>query len=626
MIRILDQETIQKISAGEVIHRPGNLIKELVENSIDAKASRVQVNIKNGGIDYVQVSDNGCGMTPEDMKLAVLPHSTSKLSSFSDLEVLTTMGFRGEALASIKAVCQLTVISKTNEQEIGQEHVYINNQLSEYTELGMNTGTVVRCENLFENIPVRKKFLKSSQAEGNYVTEIMYRLAIGNPHVEIQYVKDDKVIFQTNPKDGLRGNLARLFGNDYASNLLPFEIQNEHFSITGYISNSRYYRGNRSMQYIYVNHRYIQDDNIKSRIEECYQGLIPNGRFPAFQLFINLDASLIDVNIHPNKEKIKFSFDHKLFNVLKEEINSLLYEKHAVPNMIQENVKKHKKGIMNLSDYIEKYNQNSIKSNSDINTIPSVYEKENLKYEVKNNVQTEPSKSIRFNFDLTTTKEESSNYYETFLKNRENYLEQENKKKKKEFFDSLQIIGVVFDTYIVCQQRNPQKLVFIDQHAAHERIMYEKYCFQYKNKSVDSQLLLTPMILNLKQDEFELCLSRQEMFKNLGYDLREFGPQSIAVNAVPMILGYPKGEGMILDLIDSFKTAVSIDPGFVESKIISMSCKSAVKGGNVLGKLELNSLIEQMGRADNPYTCPHGRPTLVELTQSDLEKIFLRNK
>ncbi len=612
-IKVLDPKTVAKIAAGEVIHRPANIVKELVENAVDAGADFIRVEIQNGGIDLIEVSDNGSGIPEDEMETAVLAHATSKLTKLEDLDYLETMGFRGEALASICLVTDFTLMSKTEDAPVGISLKYHDGKLVEKSQVAMNKGTTVRCENLFDTIPVRRKFLKSSSAESMAVGDILQKLAVAHTDVGMVYVKDGKEIFRTGTQDDLKRTIRRLFGDAYADNIKELDFQNETIKVHAYLSNALYYRGNRGLQYIFVNDRFVKDEEIAKRVERQYKGLIPNGRFPAFVLFFDVDSDKIDINIHPGKERIKWSFDESVFDDFEKGVHDALFETHEVRTFERPEIR----GSIPLSEYRRAVKDGSVeelKARLDALTPPRTVREPASTYQVTR----EKPAPIRFDFSSVTEPGTLDFRPETAPRSDE--------EKKRIFFESIRIIGVLFHTYILGELPDEDEIVLIDQHAAHERILYETYSREFQEAAVEKQMLLAPMVLELRADEVELCEKHRETLERLGYEFRPFGGKAIALTAVPIVLGYPRGEEMIREVIDAMAEIGDSDPGSVDARIIMMSCKKAVKGGNILSAPENQKLMELLAKAENPYTCPHGRPTLIKLTRDELERMFMRQK
>lgn len=632
MIQLLSNDTIQKIAAGEVIERPSSVVKELVENSIDAGSSRIVVEIRNGGIDYIEVTDNGNGIEKNDIELAFKRHATSKLSKFIDIYNLNSLGFRGEALASIVSVSKVSVATKTIDDKIGTKVEFENGQKINEKPVGKNIGTSIIVKDLFYNIPVRKKFLKNSNTEANHITNLMYKLAVGNYNIGITYIKDDKIVFETKENEELSTNLTELFGIDIVDNLLDINFESSNYNIKGFISNNKYYRANRSLQYIYINNRYIENRNIRESVEHSYKSIIPNGRFPIFQLFIKINPQLLDVNIHPNKEKVEITLLKDIVEDIENIISKRLYSNINLPKLehndkeiIKENILfNEKKDIQNL---LEKFDHDK---NSILDTLEKSTDNNESIYSIK--------KEDIFNNNLI--KEEEAIYKESTKENENIEIKNINipqnideyKIEEINFMDFndeklYKFIGIIFKTYIIYEDLSTEKILIVDQHAAHERVLYEKFMKDFQNNEIIVQNLLIPINVELKNDEMQLFIKNKEIFDKIGFEINIFGDNSVIIRTVPNILGKTKDTRFFLDILDSLNSK-NKELGYdsIYEKIIKNSCKNAVKSGDSLSKIEINGLLAKLMKCDNPFTCPHGRPTLIEMTKYELEKSFMRVK
>ena len=621
-IKLLNEDTIQKIAAGEVIEKPALIVKELVENSIDAKSTNITVEIKKGGKTFIKVSDNGSGIEESDIELAFKRHSTSKLTNFEDLYSIYSLGFRGEALASILSIAKIKIMSKTEESKSGTMAIFEDGKIIEKKSFGMNTGTTISVQDIFYNVPVRKKFLKSDITEGNSITNLMYKLAIGNPGIGIKYIKDSKVIFETNEKNSLRENLFTLFGNELVENLEEFNIKNNLYNIYGYVSNNLYYRANRHLEYLYVNGRYVLNDFIRDSIEESYKHIIPNGRFPVYFLFIKINPSLIDVNIHPNKEKIKFVEKDSLINFLILNIEKAILKTKSIPTikpLIRENKSEDKKPVLyknlySLSEYENK--KNIHEDNNDEKYFKDLFS------EVKN--QSITTKEDVFN-DLSFEKINLFDEVKEDLK--DGFTLKENSEKYDiPKIEDLRFLSIIFKTYILCEDTKKNQFLIIDQHAAHERVMFEKYMKEYNDNKVVIQNLIVPYILDLNNVEFSVYLKNQDAFKKMGFLIDTFGENSLAIRGVPIIFGKSLELAYIKNIIDLLSIEKSVSEDKYKEHIITMSCKSAVKAGDILSEKEVEELLKSLFACEYPYTCSHGRPFIIIYTKSDLEKSFMRIK
>jgi len=604
-IRVLDNLTIQKIAAGEVIERPASIVKELVENSIDAGGDQIIVEISDAGRDFIRVTDNGEGMDEDDLRLAFARHTTSKLHSVEDLGRILTMGFRGEALSSICAVSKIEVLTRRNDMDAGLMGYVEDGVLKSISPTGSPMGTTMIIRKLFYNLPVRKRFMKSKTWEENAITETVTRLAVGNPGISIKYIKDNKVVFNTTGTGDIKNTVFQLLGKDLASGLKNLSINTEDFSIQGYVSDNTLYRSNRHHQYLYVNGRYVVDYRLSRIIEKSYQTLIPSNRFPVFVLFVNIDPSDVDVNIHPTKQEIKFTNDSNIYQKLEAAIRNNIDVIMRVPKANLEPKVKN-----NLEEY------------------PSIWdiEKDGTLDKLENNRYNDDpdEKSIVF---VDYSQEEDWSPNDLTKEKKESYSShgiEGSIDKTMVSFKSLRILGTAFRTYVFAENVVNSTLYIIDQHAAHERIMYEKLLNEFKNETVHVQQLLQPLVLDLGQTEYTIAMENLDHFESLGFLVEPFGDRSMILRGVPFVFGAPDSRSLFLDILDQLEES---KPSSYETKlerIMKLACTSAIKAGDSVAEIEAKALLNQLEECENPYTCPHGRPTVIEITRKELEKMFLR--
>lgn len=639
MIQLLSEDTIQKIAAGEVIERPASVIKELVENSIDAKSTEIIVEIEDGGKSLIKVSDNGLGIKESEIEKAFLRHSTSKIVDFKDIYNITSLGFRGEALASIISISKLKINTKTMDDKLGVSAYYENGKQIRKKPIAMNKGTTMEIRDIFYNVPVRKKFMKKNITEANIITNLMYKFAIGNSDIGFKYIKDDKVIFETYSNSTLSESIMELFAIDHSKDLHEINIKEKNFSIKGYVSNNKYYRANRNMQYIYINGRYIEDVDIRKSIENIYKSIIPNGRFPVFQLFLEMDPAYIDVNVHPNKKLVKITILDELILKLIEEIKFNLNKNTYLPE-IEKQIKKEStlfnSNKYDYKDLLEKSFGN--KDNKELVNLNNI-KKENLLFDIDEDFEIKKINDDRISLneyeDMDIIEENIS-----FIDNREDHVKEETSGYLEEditkdnsnnikndfanYISNSRYIGIIFKNYIVFESYENSKIYLIDQHAAHERILYEKFMNDFKNEEILSQDLIAPIFLEINTMEMELFNRNIEEFNKLGFTIEEFGKNTLVIRSIPIILGNYKNQQLVLDILDTLESNENIPD--IEDKIIKKACKNAVKSGDNIGDIEVEGLIENLLNTKYPYTCPHGRPTVLELTKYELEKMFLRVK
>lgn len=620
-IKILDESTIAKIAAGEVIERPASIVKELIENSIDAEATNVSIEIKNGGKKYIRVTDDGVGMDEYDLEFAFLRHSTSKILVAEDLLNIRSLGFRGEALASISTVCKMETLTRTINSNKGIRVFLKEGKITKKEPIGCPKGTTMIAKDLFFNTPVRKKFLKSDLVESNHISDIVYKLALGNPDISFKYIKDSKVVLKTPGNKDIKSNIYSVLGKDFIDNLFKISYYDNDISIQGYISKNDFYRGNREHQYIFVNGRCIENIELTKIVESCYKSLIPINRFPIFILFIKVKPSLIDVNIHPTKQEIKFSNQNKINNILEQLVDRKLKEIISIPKIKFNNKKNKTIKEVNFLDITS--NDKSANKVEKTSYEPNVYGEDFIKEE---DLSSESIlKSIYFKKKPEQNKKEFNvkvNEYKT------NNLEEISSGNKKEDLTNIlkntKLVGILFNTYIILENMLGNYFYLIDQHAAHERIKYEQYKKEYEKEDITVQKLLSPEIIQLTNKEYSIVKDNLNLFNKLGFEIEGFGLNSVALRGVPLIFGKPQIKKLFFDILDNMKINLNTSYDVKIEKIMKMACTNAIKGGDKITKIEIKELLNQLAKANNPYTCPHGRPIIIKVTKRDLEKKFKR--
>ena len=572
-IKKLDQFTIEQIAAGEVIESPFSVVKELVENSIDAKANNITVEIKNGGKTYIRVTDDGSGIEKSDLKLAFEKHTTSKITKFEDLYDIYSLGFRGEALSTIVSVANVKAISKTDKANVGSKLEFINNKIIE-SSIATNTGTSIEVLNIFSNIPARYKFLKSDLAESNAITKLMYSLALGYHDIGFKYIKDDRLEFRTSINEPLDIRICNLLDDKLKDELLEIEAKNDVYSFKGYISNSNYYRGSRSLQYLYVNNRLIDNSMIINTIENEYNTFIPSGRFPAIFLFITTNPKNLDINVHPNKRTIKFIYEDELLSLLKESIYKTLAE-NIYPNKIPISISKDK-SLLDLNDYssvLEKY-----KGISEVKESKPAYELDNNFSENKN------TKTHTFDKkDADTYKIDSI----SFTKDR-----------------SYSYLTSLFGRYSLFEGAD-ENLILIDNRKADEAIRYDNFIKEINESKVSQQLLLEPLVFNLKASDKLKFAQKKERLLALGFDIDLIAEDKVLIRSIPQI-----------DLDKKADIFYKNIRKYIKSK--------SFRKGYKLGENEARKYLEDVLKLDNPYKTYDGESIIIELSQKDLEKYFER--
>lgn len=587
-IKKLDRNTVEKIAAGEVIESPFSIIKELVENSVDAGSKNITVEIKNGGKSYIRVTDDGSGIAREEIELAFEKHATSKISNFDDLYTIASLGFRGEALASIASVSKVVAISKTEDSEIGCK-LDLSSRKSKKSSIATNKGTSIIVEDLFYNMPVRRKFLKSDMAESNKISRLMYAFAIGYKNISFKYIKDDRIQFQSNPNFDLKVKISDLLDNLLEENLIDFKAENFSYRIEGEIGLPYYYRGNRSMQYIFVNDRLIEDEEITKIIEYQYQGLIPKGRFPAFFVFIYTDPKNIDINIHPNKKVIKYSYEDELLELISSEIKKILKSNQDIKSI---NIKESdKKEILDFTDYkaiLDKYSPSEMVVREEGN----FYNKND-----DNKDFFEDDKDFDFLNDNEIIKEEP------FIKD-----------------INIPIYKTsVFRRYSIFEDK--EKIYILDHRKAEEKIKMNEFIKDFKNSKVSSQLILNPIKVNLNKLDIDKFNSKKDLFKKLGFDIELLSDSSLLIREIPTIFDIPEDNNFFYEILD-------IDNN-LNDEILTKRLRSLVKNlsfrkGHDINKKEAEELYKKLMNEDNPYKTYDGKATIISLVDKDLEKYFER--
>lgn len=613
-INLLSEETIIKIAAGEIIENPSSIIKELVENSIDANSETINIEIGNNGKDYIKVRDDGIGFKREDLKLAFKRHTTSKISNIKDLDEALTLGFRGEALSSIANVSNVVVITKTKEDSVGTlVKINHNGDIISMEDIVTNNGTTIICKDLFDNIPVRKKYLESKNYEVNKTNDIITRLSLSHTDISFEYIKDDKLVLKTNRNAEQINNIYSVLGKNVAENLLEFSCNEESFSVKGFISNNNLYKSNRNNQFIFVNNRSITDNGISRGIEKQYNSIIPLNRYPVFLLYINIDSELIDVNIHPKKDVIKFLNIEEIINTLSREVHNKLFKNLKIFEVQTKN--KDSKNIFNK--YYTNDSDNFISNSDNIIKFKDLSYENNFVNDEVNEIYTDDKRED--NSQVVTPSENVlvENDFEDI------FFEKE-KSERKILVNGYRHIGNLFLQYILLEDNVEKSLYILDHHAAHERINYEKLIKDYEKNNIPTQNLISGFLVELTNNEFDLVISIKDKLNSVGIEIEEFGDNSIIIRSIPAYIENIDPERLIRDIIDSSNklehSIYDIDPYTIMKK----ACSASIKTGDNVSKLDVVKLIEMLDKCNMPFTCPHGRPTLVKITKNQLDKEFFR--
>ncbi len=576
-IVLLDDLTINKIAAGEVIERPLNVVKEVVENSIDAGATKITIEIKRGGKQLIKVVDNGKGIQKDDMDIALERHATSKLRKIEDLENIYTMGFRGEALASISAVSKLTMISRTNKDDFGNKIIAEAGDIIQREETGSPIGTTIIVENLFFNVPVRYKFLKQDATEFKYIKDWVQKAVFSNPSISFKLINEDKVVFQSNGNGKIEDIIYSIYGKELKENIVKVDFEEEGIKVTGVIGNTRIARDSRKDQIIFLNKRNIRNQILTNSADQAFKGSIGIGKYGFFILNLEMPANFYDINVHPTKMEVRFVDDDKIYKIFYHAIKNAMLTKEFLGNT---QVEKNEEYVANEFKFLT-------------------------------NHFTKETNTNNYFSRLTVNANKSIN----ILEEKDDLIYRQNKRDVQ-----YKYIGIIFRTFIIVEIED--QLYLIDQHAAHERLLYEQIKENYKNNmSSNSQMMLVPEIYNLTHKEFEFVTQNIEMFKIYGFDIELFGSNSVKINGIPDIEYRSKSKNIFLEVLDEMITNERVSLKDVEERFIAtVACKAAVKANMDLNQHEVDYLIQNLLKLKNPYTCPHGRPTTIKFSKDELFK------
>ena len=701
-IELLDQITIDKIAAGEVIERPASVVKELVENAIDAGSTAVTVEIEEGGISLIRITDNGCGIAKQDVENAFLRHSTSKIRSAEDLTHLSSLGFRGEALSSISAVARVELITKTREDVFGTKYIIEGGKGRTPEETGAPDGTTFLVRQLFFNTPARRKFLKTPMTEASHISDLLTRLALSHPDISFRFINNGQVKLHTSGNGKMKDVIYHIYGREIANNLIPLEFEKDGVRLSGYLGKPVINRGNRNFENYFVNGRYVRNSILAKAIEDGYKDFTMQHRYPFVTFQIEINPEKIDVNVHPSKMELRFSNQQGIYNLLYEAISKGLHEPELIPEVEMSGIKvpgmsekrqekktvirdagnpyrtdgtsskMRKSSVQEGAERAESWSQSEMPSaelQTQISTEKTVSTgDEKLDYfmqkmrervyashlteakeEQEKNIGAKESKMAALDenpaVDIQNKGMENRAYSDKSKEKTEcdpektesNLFLKDLKAKKvkqldlfeeqilkKEARQEYRIIGQVFETYWLIQYRD--SLYIIDQHAAHERVLYERTLAGMKKREYTSQYLSPPIILSLSMQEIDVLETFKDRFTAIGFEIEPFGGDEYAVRAIPdNLFGIAKKE-LLLEMLDSLSDGLStsLEPELIDEKIASMSCKAAVKGNMKLSYAEMDELINELLSLDNPYHCPHGRPTIIAMTKRELEKKFKR--
>ncbi|WP_026528921.1 DNA mismatch repair endonuclease MutL [Butyrivibrio sp. VCD2006] len=660
-IFVLDQNTIDQIAAGEVVERPSSVVKELVENAIDSGATSITVEIHDGGTTMIRVTDNGSGIDKSEIRNAFKRHATSKLMSIDDIYRLKSLGFRGEALSSIAAVSQTELITKTADELIGTRYVVSGGTEESLEEIGAPTGTTIIVRDLFFNTPARKKFLKTPQTEGSYVGDLMEHMAMDNPSVSFHFInnRDDK--FTTSGNGDLKELIYRIFGRDVAMCLVPISVTEGDYTIEGYLGEPALNRSNRNFENFFVNGRYIKDKIISKALEEGYKEYLMQHKFPFCVVHIRMRSELVDVNVHPSKMEVRFSNQPAVYEFIRKNVAKTLHEHEMIPEVLRN--EKEEKAKTNKPVSVNEFVASAIKNTSIANDavkskqdiavkIPEPFENSRLTEDKKlkedepvfaEGISPEPvviednMKSAvwtRVFGDHTPPKsEEDGKAAGPIIKGSDAIIIEkgiqldlfDEKILTKDNRNEYEILGQLFDTYWIIAFKD--KMFIVDQHAAHEKVNYERMIKRYEEKQTASQLIQPPIIVSLTTQEIDVFEKYHTSFEKLGFNIEPFGGHDYAIREVPVDLyGCENEKEMFTEILDELALDTNLDrtPDVINYKIASMACKASVKGNMKLSRMEMEKLLDELLTLDNPYNCPHGRPTIISMSKYEIEKKFKR--
>lgn len=643
-IMLLNQETIDKIAAGEVVERPSSVVKELVENAIDAKATAITVEIKEGGISFIRITDNGCGIEKKQVPIAFLRHSTSKIRSVEDLLNIHSLGFRGEALSSIAAVAQVELITKTYDELTGTRYVIEGSKEVADEEIGAPDGTTFIVRNLFYNVPARRKFLKTAQTEGGYISDLMERMALSHPDVSFKFMNNGQTKLHTSGNGNEKDLIYHIYGRDITASILKVEQQTELFQVRGFIGKPMVSRGNRNYENYFINGRYIKSALLSKAVEEAYKGFLMQHQYPFCVLYFDIHSDLLDVNVHPTKMELRFSQNEQIYRLLYEIIRNTLTHKDFIPEVPVEEKKtaaapemkepapepfevrrlnEIRKAVAADSPYEPKYPSYTKKSSTDVffsrmkqNTKSPLTAKEESLF-AKPLASAPETEDVPKEDSVSMVREPDIPYMQQTLEQIDSHFLTKDARKKHK------IIGQLFDTYWLVEFED--KLFVIDQHAAHEKVLYEKTMKKVREQLFSSQAVSPPIILSLNQEEIAAMERYQDELTRFGYEIEPFGGKEYAITAIPADFSDIDMRSMFLELLNDFtELSGKTTPELILEKVASMSCKAAVKGNNRLSRAEIETLIDELLQLDNPYNCPHGRPTIISMSKYEIEKKFKR--
>lgn len=613
-IAILNQETIDKIAAGEVVERPCSVVKELVENAIDAGSTAITVEIKEGGISFIRITDNGCGIERDQVAVAFYRHSTSKIRSAEDLLTVKSLGFRGEALSSISAVARVELITKTYDELTGTRYVIEGSKELSNEEIGAPDGTTFIVKDLFYNVPARRKFLKTAQTEGSYISDMVEKLALSHPDISFKFINNNQTKLHTSGNGNRKDIIYHIFGREISSSLLEVKHECEYFKVEGFIGKPVITRGNRNYENYFINGRYVKSNILSRAIEEAYKSFLMQHQYPFTVLYFTFFSEL-DVNVHPTKMELRFDNNNEIYVELCDTIYAILSHKEMIPEVPVDSTPAPKKIVHEYKEPIpepfEKRRINEVRAAESRSVYGQSVTSAVKDYSAIETAAKTPETSTAYEpaQAVTGTQQTLGDYDKVFL----------TESAKKQF----SIIGQLFKTYWLIEFED--KLYIIDQHAAHEKVLYEKTMARLANKDFTSQRISPPIVMTLDARECEMLEKYRPQIEQFGYEVEHFGGKEYMISAIPDNLFNIDMKDLFIEMLDDFSNATGRQtPDIITEKVASMSCKAAVKGNDKLTLPEINKLIDELLSLDNPYNCPHGRPTIISMSKYEIEKKFKR--
>lgn len=613
-IAILNQETIDKIAAGEVVERPCSVVKELVENAIDAGSTAITVEIKEGGISFIRITDNGCGIERDQVAVAFYRHSTSKIRSAEDLLTVKSLGFRGEALSSISAVARVELITKTYDELTGTRYVIEGSKELSNEEIGAPDGTTFIVKDLFYNVPARRKFLKTAQTEGSYISDMVEKLALSHPDISFKFINNNQTKLHTSGNGNRKDIIYHIFGREISSSLLEVKHECEYFKVEGFIGKPVITRGNRNYENYFINGRYVKSNILSRAIEEAYKNFLMQHQYPFTVLYFTFFSEL-DVNVHPTKMELRFDNNNEIYVELCDTIYAILSHKEMIPEVPVDSTPAPKKIVHEYKEPIpepfEKRRINEVRAAESRSVYGQSVTSAVKDYSAIEPAAKAPETSTAYEPAqvVTGTQQTLGDYDKVFL----------TESAKKQF----SIIGQLFKTYWLIEFED--KLYIIDQHAAHEKVLYEKTMARLANKDFTSQRISPPIVMTLDARESEMLEKYRPQIEQFGYEVEHFGGKEYMISAIPDNLFNIDMKDLFIEMLDDFSNATGRQtPDIITEKVASMSCKAAVKGNDKLTLCEINELIDELLSLDNPYNCPHGRPTIISMSKYEIEKKFKR--